>query len=181
VTGLAIDLLPPEQELYSRVDWDPKGPAACNQNGVVILDLLNQLYERGVLPAWRLKYWTDPEYYNGRAKGSLLEMYRRNGNHGDEPYAHPGFLSVLRYMVEGSSLPPTLIDEYRERIGNPEWAGSSDYLEFADFARSLTRKYRLDREKAPEEFFKLTLDMRLSLWAAQTVRHGVMKAKRDRR
>ena len=66
---------------------------------------------------------------------------------------------------------------FEEKVGNPQWVSSSDIVPIGKFARDLTRQYRLDQADAPEEFFKLCLDMGLSLTTAESVMRSVKQIR----
>ena len=66
-----------------------------------------------------------------------------------------------------------VIARFEEEVGNPDWVTSSDIVLIGKCARGLAREYRLDRGDAPEEFYKLCLDMELGLSIAATVRRSV--------
>ncbi|MGI8398297.1 hypothetical protein ACRYWZ_18165 (plasmid) [Agrobacterium deltaense] len=59
-----------------------------------------------------------------------------------------------------------LLEEFEKKVGNPEWVSSSDIVPIGKAARDLSRRYLLDIAAAPEEFFKLCLDMGLGLSTA---------------
>lgn len=138
-----------------------------------ILELLRSLRDRAAIPAHRVSYWHDPAYNPGRRKESRQQMFSRNGNVGDEVYTHPGFLKHLRYILFGASLPETVIAAFEEKVGNPEWVSYGDALELGKFARSLARRFGLPADEASEEFFKLSLDIGLSVDVASRIRESV--------
>jgi hypothetical protein len=97
-------------------------------------------------------------------------------NTGEEIYTHPHFLEYFRYFLYGANLPDAVIASFEAKVGNPEWVTSSDIVPIGKHARDLMRQYHLPRS-APEEFFKLALDMRLGLSTASHVRQSAMRAK----
>jgi hypothetical protein len=54
---------------------------------------------------------------------------------------------------------------------------SGDVIPIGKFARDLTRQHHLEASDAPEEFFKLCLDMGLSLDVAERVMRSVRRAR----
>jgi hypothetical protein len=54
---------------------------------------------------------------------------------------------------------------------------SSDIAPIGKFARDITRQYRLEKTDAPEEFFKLCLDMGLGLMTAESVMRSVKQIR----
>jgi hypothetical protein len=74
-------------------------------------------------------------------------------------------------------LPEPIIKSFEDKVGNPEWVTSSDVVPTARHARQLMREYHLPYE-APEEFFKLALDMGLSLNVASAIEGSAKQARR---
>jgi hypothetical protein len=153
------------------------GYAAYKANAQPILALLQSLSERSAVPTERLNYWNDPRYHHGRIKASRRGLFERNGCKGSDIYTHPNFIRHLRYFLFGAELPDEVIMAFEEKVGNPQWVSSSDIVPIGKFARDLTRQYRLDNADAPEEFFKLCLDMGLSLTTAESVMRSVKQMR----
>jgi hypothetical protein len=153
------------------------GHAAHKANLQPILALLQSLSERSAVPQERLNYWNDPRYQYGRIKSSRKGLFERNGCTGADIYTHPHFIRHLRYFLFGAELPDDVITAFEEKVGNPEWFSSCDIVPVGKFARDLTRQYSLDKSDAPEEFFKLCLDMGLSLTAAESVMQSVKQIR----
>jgi hypothetical protein len=178
-----IDLNQNEVELVERIDLrvahhnHTEGHAAYNANKEPIVTLLRSLSERNAVPPHRLSYWNDPRYNFGRVKTSRKGLFERNGCTGAEIYTHPNFIPYLRYFLFGSELPDDVIAKFEAKVGNPEWVTSSDVVPIGKFARDLTRQHRLDISDAPEEFFKLCLDMGLSLSVAERVMRSVRQIR----
>lgn len=178
-----IDLSEREVDLLQRIDLRVKhrdhaeGHTAYNANKEPILMLLHSLSERKAVPPQRLSYWNDPQYNFGRVKASRKELFERSGRTGAEIYMHPHFIPYLRYFLFGSELPDDVIVRFEEKVGNPEWVTSSDVIPIGKFARDLTRQHRLETSDVPEEFFKLCLDMGLSLDVAESVMRSVRQVR----
>jgi hypothetical protein len=154
-----------------------EGHEAYKANAQPILALLHSLSERSAIPPERLNYWNDPRYHQGRIKASRKGLFERNGCKGADIYTHPNFIRHLRYFLFGTELPDEVITAFEEKVGNPQWVSSSDIVPIGKFARDLTRQYRLDKADAPEEFFKLCLDMGLSLMTAESVMRSVKQVR----
>ena len=178
-----IKLTEEEAGILSKIDLrsnhhnHDEGRAAYLGNKELIPALLTLLGSRGAVPEMRLKYWTDPKYQMSRTKGSRKDLLESNGWRGDELYTSPYFIEHLRYFLFGAELPDAVIVEFEAMVGNPEWVTSSDIVPIGKTARDLTRKNHLDKHTAPGEFFKLCLDMGLSLYTAQSVMESVKKAR----
>lgn len=178
-----IELTMPERAILEKIDLrvshsnHDEGHAGYNANKEPILALLSSLSERKGVPAQRLSYWNDPRYNYGRIKASRKGLFERNGCTGADIYTHPHFVPYLRYFLFGADLPDAVIIKFEEKVGNPQWVTSSDIVPIGKFARDFTRQHRLDVSDAPDEFFKLCLDMGLSLSTAESVMRSVKQIR----
>lgn len=153
------------------------GHAAYTANAQPILALLQSLSDRSAIPQERLNYWNDPRYHQGRIKASRKGLFERNGCRGADIYTHPNFIRHLRYFLFGADLPDDVITAFEEKVGNPQWVSSSDIVPIGKAARDITRQHRLDVSEAPDEFFKLCLDMGLGLSTAESVMRSVKQVR----
>lgn len=173
-----IVLTESEQAAVTQIDFHNTGDHdAYLANQRPILALLSSLNERNVVPAHRLRYWSDPAYYSGRLKESHRGVFERNGTKGDRIYIHPHFIPYLRYFLYGPELPDAVIEAFTEEVGNPEWVTSGDITSMCKCARRLVREFRLDKGRVPEEFFKLCLEIGLDLSYAESVRQAVKQVR----
>ncbi|ATY30607.1 hypothetical protein [Sphingomonas psychrotolerans] len=184
--GLAKFRLPfteAEEALVARIDFGQghnthtDRHAAFLSNKEPILALLESLSERGAVPDQRLRYWNDPEYQPGRLKGSRKQLFERHNDNAEEIYTHPHFIPYLRYILFGADLPTQVMTEFEAEVGNPEWVSYGDALELGSFARSLVRRHGLQPHEACEEFFKLSLDLGLSVDESLRIRRTVMETR----
>ena len=153
-----------------RVDheqWKRQGP--------LILLLLKSLTDRKAIPEIRLRYWSDPDYQIGRIKASHQGLFERNRTTGKDIYTHAHFLPYLRYFILGAQLPEQVNAEFQEVVGDPEWVSSGDVTDITKGTRRLVREYGLHGED--EEFYRLALDVGLSLSFAKAVRDAVKQVK----
>ena len=136
------------------------------KNAEPVLKLVHSLFGRNAIPEIRLKFWSDPEYrINRRIKSSPKGVFERKGCTGDDIYIHLNFLPYLRYFLYGADLPDEVISRFEEQVGNPDWVTSGDIDPMGKCARALIRKFNLNRRKAPEEFYKLCLELGLEFYA----------------
>ena len=176
------DLTNKEKSIVDKIDlgmWPPpsKHHEVCQANEQPILALLSSLTERHGVPEQRWNYWSSPAYRIGRGKGSCKDVFEAKGSSGDDAYAHAHFIPYLRYFLFGAYLPSHVIEEFEEKVGNPEWVTSGDVVPIGTRARDLTKQYSLNRDGAALEFFKLCLDIGLTLSVAKSVRHSVMQLR----
>jgi hypothetical protein len=147
------------------------------ENKQPILALLKSLSDRSAVPESRLNYWNDPRYHQGRIKASRKGVFERNGNRGADIYTHPNFIPHLRYFLFGPDLPDAVIAAFEAKVGDTRGVSSSDVVPIGKAARDLTRQHRLNPYEASEEFFKLCLDMGLSLYIAESVMRSVKQIR----
>lgn len=171
-----------EEALVARIDFGELGThadrhAAYLANRQPILQLLESLSDRDAVPAQRLSYWNDPVYQPGRLRGSRRQLFERHNDDADEIYTHPHFIQHLRYILFGADLPESVMRSFEDEVGNPEWVSYGDALELGKFARSLVRRHRLRPTDACEEFFKLSLDLGLSVDESARVRRIVRETR----
>lgn len=153
------------------------GHEAYKTNKKPILTLLQSLSNRNAIPEARLNYWNDARYQKSRIKASHKGLFERNGCTGSDIYTHPHFIRYLRYFLFGAELSDSVISEFEANVGNPQWVTSSDVIPIGKCARNLTRRHRLNPHDASEEFFKLCLDMGLSLSVAEQVMQSVKQVR----
>jgi hypothetical protein len=165
-----ISLTEEEAELLSSIELDQ---AKINhviyiKNSPIILKLLSLLIKREAIPSIRLQYWEDPNFNIGRIKSSHKGLFERNGTTGKDIYTHPNFLPYLCYFIYGAQLQHTTIADFEKAVGRPEWVSSSDVQKITKHVRASVRRLGGMSELA-EEFYKLSLDVGLSLSIAKAV------------
>ncbi len=77
----------------------------------------------------------------------------------------------------GADLADPVIVDFEKQVGNPEWVSLSDAIPLGKHARKLVRQYGLEPHHASEEFFKLYLDMGLSLSVALSIMRSVEQVR----
>ena len=87
------------------------------------------------------------------------------------------FIRHLRYFFFGAELPDEIILAFEERVGNPQLVTSSGIVRIGKFSRDIARQYHLDETDAPEEFFKLGLDIGFSLTTDESVMRSVKQIR----
>lgn len=178
-----IPLTDAEETLVSKIDLrlshrnHDEAHAAYNANAKPILALLASLSARDGVPPRRLRYWNDAEYNPGRIKASRKGAFERNNCLGEDIYTHPHFIKHLRYILLGADLPDPIIFDFEQQAGNPEWVSLSDAIPLGKHARKLVRQNGLEPRHASEEFFKLCLDMGLTLSVALSIMRSVRQVR----
>lgn len=172
-----------EEALVARIDFGEGHAvhadrrAAYLANKIPILELLDALTSRGAIPAHRVAYWNDPAFNPGRIKGSRRQMFERHGNSGTDIYTHPHFVRHLRYILFGANLPNDIVDDFEREVGDPEFVSYGDALELGRYARKLVRGRGLIPHSVCDEFFKLSLDLGLSVDEALRIREIVKETR----
>lgn len=178
-----LSLTAEEETLFRQIDLSvshgnhDEQRAAYLGNQKPILALIKSLNERDGIPEHRIRYWADPDYNPGRIKSSRKGLFERNGNQGDEIYTHPSFVRHLRYLLLGSELPAHISEAFERKTGNPEWVNSSDAIDLGKYARKLVRENNMVGSEAAGEFFKLALDIGLSLNEALIILESVKQVR----
>lgn len=139
--------------------------------------LTKALIERGAIPDRRRRFLTDPDYHIGGRKLSRLALFQRSGNQGDEILRHPHFLPYLRYFIHGADLPKVAVETFSTAVDGCGDVTSGDIIPLGKLARQLIRSHALRPEKACEEFFKLAIDLGLSLMSATAIRNSARLAR----
>lgn len=175
----AITLTEDELMLVREIEFDASklDHEAYVRQAPLILDLLRSLVERNAIPEIRLRYWTDPSFKSGRIKASHKELFERNGTKGQEIYTHPSFLKYLRYFIYGANLPAAVVAAFENTVGNPDWVSSGDIQGICKSVRALMRQFALDKGRAPEEFYRLSLDFGLSHTYAEAVKRAAKQVR----
>lgn len=178
----SISFTEAEEALVARIDFQRHHPTsrearvAYEGNLEPIPRLLASPKGRCAIPAQRVSYWTDPEFWTGRRKGSREQLFARNGSAADEAFVQFGCLPTFRYMLFGANLPVGVVAAFEAEVGDPRWVSLGDALDHGRFARNLVRQHCLDPSHAGDEFFKLALDLWLSVQTGlrieQIVRHN---------
>jgi hypothetical protein len=135
--------------------------------------LARSLLMRRAIPEIRYRYFTDPELNTGRRLGSRKNNFERNGTKGDAILEHGHFLPYLRYFIFGPNLPQEVMTRFAELVEDD--AGAEVFAFVRSAVRQLPRERRLD---APEEFFKLAIELGMEPYRARSVRDAAMQARR---
>jgi len=146
-----IQLTPEEAALRKQMEAELSGGSPYS--GKAARSLLESLRTRGVIPEARVRDFTEP-FPGGRGK-SHKDVFENNGRDGNAIVEHPSFVSYLRYFMDGPALPVSTIDGFRKIL--IEDAGTSGMLmnQLCKFVRAETRKLKLQRDVAREEFWRL--------------------------
>jgi hypothetical protein len=179
-----IELTAQEREFVARMDLrshhdrHDEGHATYLGNQEPLLALLDSLSARDGIPEHRIRYWNDPEYkIFGPIRRSHRDLFARNNHTEEEIYTHPGFVEHLRYFLYGTELPDPVVTGYEAEVGEPKWVSPSDAIPLGKATRAIVRRHALDPYSAAEEFFKLSLDLGLSLRVASSVASTVRKMR----
>jgi hypothetical protein len=150
-----IDLTPDEAAL--RQEMEAEFSRGSCYSGKAARSLLKSLQNRAVIPQARVRDFTEP-FPGGRGK-SHKDIFEKNGCRGDAIVEHPHFVSYLRYFMNGPALPADTIDGFRRIL--IEDAGTSNMVmdQLCKFVRAETRRLKLERDIAREEFWRLAQEV----------------------
>lgn len=169
----AIELTADEEGLAREIGLLEHPPGSRDFDPNLVLELVSSLSERGAVPQIRRLYWSDPRYMTGGQKASHRDQFAKNNSTNEAIYTHPHFLPFLRYFIYGPDLPEHVISAFEDVV--PKHVTSSDIIPICNEARKLAKE--LDLRRAPEEFFKLALEVGLDLYSAQMVRKKIVQAR----
>jgi len=175
-----IDLTEAEKRLADRIEFDASkikgGVEEVEAVCAAARELATSLLNRKAIPPHRLRYFADPDYNVGGHGSSRKQILERNST-GRDILTNVHFLAYLRYFIYGPSLPPAVIESFQKEVKACGMVTSGDIIPLGDHAKKLTRSHQLDRNRAPEEFYKLALESGLQEHEARSIRDRVMKAR----
>ena len=177
-----IELTPEEIALADAIKFDPHdtlgNTQAFHANGDQVVQLTNSLLKRKAIPDQRLSYFSDPEYHVGGRGSSRQELFLRKAGDRETMVRHGHFLKYLHYFIYGADLPSAVVIAFARAVEDCGMVTSGDIAPLSSTARELTRTHRLKPQSAAEEFYKLCLDLDLSLDAAASIRESVLQVRR---
>lgn len=170
-----IELTDQEAALYARI---PRVPSHETWPEVAdaMESLVVSLQDRRVVPSVRIRLFEDASYAK-TSRRSPQEWFEANGVCGDEIYRHVDFIPYLRHFICGPNLPSDIIGGLI-RILN-ESLGTSGMVmdEYRRFARSSIKAHRLNRTDAAREFFRLGVEIGMSVSDARTLRSAALSTR----
>lgn len=178
--SLEISLHPDEQALADEIEFESittRDHTRVVQNADRAEALAQKLIARGAIPQHRVAFFTDPAYHIGGHGKSRQQGFESNGCFGNDILRHPHFLPYLRYFILGPNLPPEICSSFKDEIAKCGTVTSGDVKPLCDYAKALTRQFRLSPSDAHEEFFKLALDCGLDVHTARRVRDAVKRIR----
>jgi len=119
--------------------------------------LLKLLHTRGVIPEARIRDFTEP-FPGGHGK-SHKDVFEKNGRLGDAIVEHPHFVSYLRYFMDGPALPASTVDGFRKILIEDSGTNGMVMNQLYKFVRAESRRLRLERGTAREEFWRLAQEV----------------------
>ncbi|MEZ0219108.1 MAG: hypothetical protein ACAH22_02310 [Tardiphaga sp.] len=104
-----------------------EGSEDAHRNGLASCKLMKSLLERNAIPAWRTRFFSDPSYSSGGCGKSTEQIFVGNGcDTLEKLFAHPHFLDVLRYFLEGPDLPQHVALDFHAAVADCGMVTSSD-------------------------------------------------------
>lgn len=150
-----IELTPEEAALRKQMDEEFSSGRPYSGNAARLL--LKSLHKRGVIPEARIRDFTDP-FPGGHGK-SHKDVFEKNGRQGDAIVEHPNFVSYLRYFMDGPALPASTVDGFRKILIEDSGTSGMVMNQLCKFVRSESRRLRLERGTAREEFWRLAQEV----------------------
>lgn len=171
-----ISLTSEERSLFERINFNWNNHEELRDSLAPMEALSLSVLQRGVIPAVRISYFTDPELNPGGRGKSRRDIFEKNGTSGDEVLRHPHFLKHLEYFICGPDLPLAVIEKFKNEAAYGHLSGS-DLNDLTPYARSWIRQKHLDPHHAAEEFFKLAVECGAMPSLAENLRKSVGAVK----
>lgn len=154
----SVELTDEEANLYEQI------PDSLDSNvpWETIADAMESLFRfligRDAIPAVRLRVFDDPRSAEVRGK-SPKQVFESNGTGGDHIYRHPHFIQYLRYFINGPDLPSAAINGFCGILNDDQGTSGMILDELHRYVRSCVREYRLDRNSAGTQFYRLAVEL----------------------
>ena len=167
-----IDLTPDEAAL--RQEMEAEFSRGSCYSGKAARSLLKSLHSRGGIPEARIRDFTEP-FPGGHGK-SHKEIFEIKGRQGNAIVEDGNFVKYLRYFIDGPALPPVTIEGFRKILIEDSGTSGMVMDQLCKFVRAETRRLRLERAVAREEFWRLAQEV--GYLHAATVRDAAGSAGR---
>jgi len=171
-----IELTEEETQLLSRIseilshdEWTEEVPDAMET-------LVKSLRARNAIPDARLRLFYDPELAE-TGKRSRQQVFENNGTCGNEILRHPHFVSYLKHFINGPDLPRPVIEGLCSILNESMDTSGMILSQYRKFARESVRMYGLDRAKAAKEFFRLGVEIGMTVDEARILRDAAHKTR----
>lgn len=178
-----MDYLPPkavvltekERNLYEKIPDDP-----THEGWDVVEDsmvrLMDSLISRDAIPEVRLLLFCDPAYAETGTK-SRQAVFESNGTRGEAIFRHPDFIKYLRHFINGPDLPSNVIAGLCRILNEDRGTSGMVMDQYRKFARNSVRTQNLDRHDAATEFFRLGVEIGMTLQSARILRDAAFSAR----
>jgi hypothetical protein len=170
-----VELNEAESVLFGRIPRVPsheKWPEVAD----AMESLIVSLQDRQAVPLVRVRLFEDAAYAE-TGKRSPQQWFEANGVSGEEIFWHVDFIPYLRHFISGPNLPSEVIAGLI-RILNENLGTSGTVMdEYRRFARSSIKTHRLSRTEAATEFFRLGVEIGMSVSAARTLRDAARSTR----
>lgn len=175
VAPASIDLTDEEAELYKKI-FRPLSPEHWPETEAAMEALTASLLDRDAVPEIRQRLFADStfaETYNR----SPREAFEINGIRGNDIFRHVDFLPYLRHFIHGPDLPRPIIDGLITILNEDRGTAGMVLKQYEQFARKSVKAYRLSRSIAATEFYRLGVEVGMSVASAHTLRKAALSAR----
>jgi hypothetical protein len=179
--SFTIELTSDEAEIANSINFNPLGILnnipAFHANGELAAKLITSLLERNAIPTQRAKYFADPSYNVGGSGKSRQERFLYRTGSFEKMLRHGHFLKHLHYFIHGPNLPAPVLVAFRKAVEECGQITSGDIAPLSAIAKHLARTHRIDPKFGADEFFKLSLELKLDIIDALSIRSAVIKIR----
>ena len=134
--------------------------------------LLKSLHSRAAIPEARIRDFTDP-VPGGHGK-SHKDVFEKNGRQGNAIVEDGNFVKYLRYFIDGPALPSVTIEGFRKILIEDSGTSGMVMDQLCRFVRAETRRLKLERHLARDEFWRLAQEVGYA--HAATIREAAASA-----
>lgn len=175
VAPTSVDLTTDETELYKKI-FRPLSPEHWPETEAAMEALTASLLERDAVPEVRQRLFADATFAEIHSR-SPRDTFEINGVRGDEIFRHVDFLPYLRHFIHGPDLPRPVIDGLITILNEDRGTAGMLLKQYEQFARKSVKAYRLSRSIAATEFYRLGVEIGMSVASAKTLRKAALSAR----
>lgn len=175
VAPISIELTASESELYKQI-IKPLSPQDWPETEVALASLTNALLDRDAVPEIRVRLFADSSFAEVSGR-SPREVFEANGTRGNDIFRHIDFVPYLLHFIHGPDLPRPVIEGLLTILNADVGTSGMVLKQYRGFARNAVRTYRLSPSVAATEFFRLGIEVGMSLEAARELREAARSTR----
>lgn len=176
----SVELTDDEQQLYDQIKPYIHSQVPENEDWPEIAEAMESLalslLQRDAIPEIRVRLFDASELAESGEK-SPKEIFESNGVSRHEILRNVYFLKYLRHFIHGPNLPKPVIERLCTILNEDRGTSGMVLDQFKAHARESIRTYRLDRNEAATEFFRLGVEIGMELRLARSLRNAAKSTR----